>query len=159
MEAGERVVALVAAKGAFYDAVPTEASAKVPAIFIQGEYDNDWELFGGKNIGSDVVEKYAGMKPNWTFALEPRGTSGESLQVFLMSQAFLNTVIPMRLGDDGLKDIDRASSWVGDIKEKKSSRAGGGTEWVAGKTWIPDAKFAKIWDAFANGTLQAEQAK
>lgn len=155
----ERVAVVVAAKGAFYNAVPTEASAKVPIIFIQGEYDNDWELFGGKNIGNEVVEKYASMKPNWTFALEPRGTSGESLQVFTMSQAFFNTMIPMRIGPDGLKEIDRASSWVGDVKTKKTSKAGGGTEWIAGKTWLPDAQFAKSWEAFANGTLQANPAQ
>ncbi len=150
----DRVAVVVAAKGAFYDAVPTEASAKVPIIFIQGEYDNDWELFGGKNIGNEVFEKNVGMKPNWTYALEPRGASGESLPVFMLSQAFLNTVIPMRMGEDGLKDIDRASSWVGAVDTKKVSKGGKSTEWTAGKTWLPDAKFAKSWEAFVNGKLE-----
>jgi hypothetical protein len=150
----ERIAAAVVAKGAFYDAEPTEASAKVPLMFVQGEYDNDWELFGGKNLANEVVEKYANLKPNWTYALEPRGTSGDSLQVYTIVQAFLDRVTPMRIGGVGLTEIDRSSSWVGDIKAKTASQAGGGTEWTADKTWLPDAQFAKSWEGFVNGTLE-----
>lgn len=150
----ERIAAAVVAKGAFYNAEPTEASAKVPLMFIQGEYDNDWELFGGKNLANEVVEKYANLKPNWTYALEPRGTSGDSLQVYTITQTFLDRVTPMRIGGVGLTEIDRSSSWVGDIKAKTASQAGGSTEWTADKTWLPDAQFAKSWEGFVNGTLE-----
>lgn len=150
----ERIAAAVVAKGAFYNAEPTEASAKVPLMFVQGEYDNDWELFGGKNLADEVVGKYANLTPNWTYALEPRGTSGDSLQVYTIVQAFLDSVTPMRIGGVGLTAIDRTSSWVGDIKAKQTSQAGGGTEWTADKTWLPDAQFAKLWEGFVTGTLE-----
>lgn len=60
----ERVVAAVAAKGAFFDAEPSEVSAKVPILFLESEYDDEWEAFNGKNLARDIVAKYAGMKPN-----------------------------------------------------------------------------------------------
>lgn len=151
----ERVAAVVAAKGAYYQAVPSEASAKVPLLLIQGEYDEDWQIFNAKNLAKEVFEKNVSLSPNWTLAIEPRGTSGDSLQVFTLSKAFLNTVIPMRLGDEGLKEIPPSSFWQGDFESKKVSKAGASTEWTTGKTWLPEAKFAKSWEAFANGTLQA----
>jgi len=151
----ERVAAVVVAKGAFYNTVPTEISAKVPIMFIQGEYDNDWELYNGKNLASEVIGKHVKMKPNWTYALEPRGTSGDSLLVYTISQAFLNSVVPMRLRGDGLKEIDRSSSWMGNIESKKVSQAGGDDDWTADKTWLPDASFAEAWEGFVTGTLKA----
>ncbi|MFK5924058.1 MAG: hypothetical protein QM496_17920 [Verrucomicrobiota bacterium] len=155
----ERVAAVVAAKGAFYNAEPNEISAKVPLMFIQGEYDNEWELYEGKNLANEVFGKHVKLQPNWVFALEPRGTSGDSLQVFTLGQAFLNVVVPMRMGSEGLNEIERSSAWVGDIEGKKISKAGGSTEWTAGRTWLPDARLAKSWQAFVSGNLKAEQAE
>ncbi len=154
----ERIAAVVSAKGAFYNAEPSETSAKIPFMFIQGEYDNDWELYDGKNLANEVFGKHVKLQPNWAFALEPRGTSGDSLQVFTLVQAFLNAVVPMRMGSDGLNEIDRSSAWVGDIEGKKISKAGGSTEWTAGQSWLPDARFAKSWQAFVSGNLQAPPA-
>lgn len=151
----ERVAAVVAQKGAFYDAIPTEISAKVPLMFIQGEYDDEWELYGGKNLADEVFEKYAGLKPNWTFALEFQGTSGGSLLTYTMSREFFDRVVPMRIGDEGLKEIDRSISWIGDMASKKVNKAGSGTDWAAGKTWLPDARFAKTWSDFVTGELEA----
>ncbi len=150
----ERIAAVVASKGAFYDAEPTEASAKVPLMFIQGEYDNDWESYNGKNLGNEVFGKHVKLTPNWVYALEPRGTSGDSLQVFTLTQAFFNAVTPMRIGGGELKNIDKSSSWVGGFEPKKITKAGSGTEWTAEKCWLPDARFAKAWLAFISGTLQ-----
>jgi predicted esterase len=150
----ERVVAAAVVKGAFYNTPPTEISAKVPIIFVEGEYDDDWQYFGGKNLGKEVVEKYVDMKPNWTYVLEPRGTSNDNILVFTVTQAFLKKVTSMRMGEDGLTEMDRSKAWVGEVNAMKASKAGSGTEWKAGKTWLPDARFAKTWEEFVHGTLK-----
>lgn len=149
----ERIAAAVVSKGAFFNTDPSEASAKVPLMFIMGEFDNEWELYNGKNLAKEVFEKHAGLTPNWTLAIELRGTSGDSLEAYTMSQAFLKSVTPMRIGGEGLQDIDRSSSWVGDLESNKTSKAGGSTEWTASKTWLPDSRCAKTWAGFVTGTL------
>ncbi|MCF6313887.1 MAG: hypothetical protein L3J39_15685 [Verrucomicrobiales bacterium] len=155
----ERVAAVVAAKGAFYKTEPSEASAKVPLLFIQGEYDDDWKLYGGENLAAEVFGNAAKLSPNWVYALEPRGTSGDSLQVFSLVKIFLNTITPLRLGGEGLKEVDRSASWVGGLEAKTISKAGGSTEWTASKSWLPDARFAKSWQAFVNGEFQKLSAE
>lgn len=68
---------------------------------------------------------------------------------------FLKSVVPMRLGDEGLKDVDRAKSWAGKYESKETSQAGGSTEWTADKTWLPDSRVAKLWKGFSTGTMEA----
>lgn len=122
-------------------------------MFIVGEYDDDWQLYKGENLASEVFGKHVNLAPNWVYALEPQGTSGDSLQVFTLTQDFLNVVTPLRLGSEGLKELDRSFSWVGDIDAKKINKAGASKEWTAGKSWLPDARFAKTWLSFDSGTL------
>jgi len=149
----ERIAAAVVSKGAFYNAEPIETSAKIPMMFIEGEYDNDWELYGGKNLASEVFGKHVELDPNWVYALEPQGTSGDSLAAFTLAKDFLSVVTPLRIGNEGLKEIDRSSSWVGDIEAKKIFKAGAGAKGAAGRCWLPDARFAKTWLSFVSGTL------
>ena len=151
----ERVAAVVAAKGAFYDAEPTEASAKVPILFLEGEYDDEWKEFKAGNLAHDIVAKHVALKPNWTFASERRGPSGDSLEVQTISMGFLKSVVPMRIGEDGLQEIDRSASWVGNNETKEISQAGGSTDWTADKTWLPDAGVGKLWKGYSTGTMNA----
>jgi hypothetical protein len=93
----ERVLAAVVSKGAFYDAEPTEASAKVPMLFIWGEYCSKHELWQSENSAEPILAKYASRKPNWTNSRELRGRDEQNLEVEYMAKQYLLKVIPGRM--------------------------------------------------------------
>jgi len=93
----DRVLAAAVSKGAFYDAEPSEASAKVPMLFIWGQYCTNHELWNSENSAEPVLAKYASMKPNWTNGREIRGRDEQNLLVEYMAKQYLLKVIPERM--------------------------------------------------------------
>lgn len=93
----ERVLGAVVSKGAFYDAEPTEASAKVPMLFIWGQYCTNHELWQSENSAEPILAKYASRKPNWTNSRELRGRDEQNLEVEYMAKQYLLKVIPERM--------------------------------------------------------------
>jgi len=96
----ERVLAAVVSKGAFYDAEPTEASAKVPMLFIWGQYCTNAQLWKSENSAEPILVKYAAMKPNWTNAREVRGRDEQNQVVEYMAKQYLLKVIPGRMPEE-----------------------------------------------------------
>ncbi len=97
----ERVLAATVSKGAFYDAEPTEASVKVPMLFVWGEYCNNAERWRSENSAAPILAKYAAMKPNWTDGRELRGRDDQNQLVEYMAKQYLLEVIPTRMPEEG----------------------------------------------------------
>lgn len=93
----DRVLAAAVSKGAFYDAEPTEASVKVPMLFIWGQYCTNHELWQSENSAEPILAKYAAMKPNWTNGREVRGRDEQNLIVEHMAKQYLLAMIPARM--------------------------------------------------------------
>lgn len=93
----DRVLAAVVSKGAFYDAEPTEASAKVPILFIWGQYCNKHEIWKSENSAAPVLAKVAPMKANWTNGREFRGRSEQNPVVEHFGKQYLLQMIALRL--------------------------------------------------------------
>lgn len=99
----ERVLAAAVSKGAFYDAEPTEASVKVPMLFVWGQYCTNHELWKSENSAEPILAKYAAMKPNWTNAREVRGRDEQNLLVEYMAKQYLLAMIPERMPEATLE--------------------------------------------------------
>lgn len=93
----ERVLAAVVSKGAFYDSAPRPETAKVPILFIWGQYCNKHELWGSENHSETVLAKAAPLKPNWTNGREFRGGSDMSAGIEYFAKQYLIEMIKMRL--------------------------------------------------------------
>lgn len=96
----ERVLAATVSKGAFYDAEPSEASVKVPMLFLWGQYSTNAEHWRSENSAAPILAKYAPMKPNWTNAREFRGRDEQNLLVEYMAKQYLLEVIPTRMPEE-----------------------------------------------------------
>lgn len=95
--APERVMAAVVSKGAFYDGQPTEASAKVPMLFIWGQYSNAHEIWGSENSAQKVLAEYASMTPNWTNGMEFRGTDEMNIACQQFGIKYLESMLEYRM--------------------------------------------------------------
>jgi len=93
----ERVVAAVAGKGAFYTAIPTEESAKVPLLILWGQYDRSSEMWGSEHNHEYLYKEYADLNPNWSYAMEFRGTEEDSQQADYFARKYLHKLIEMRV--------------------------------------------------------------
>ena len=95
----ERVMAAVAVKGAFYEADPTEASAKVPMVLAWGQYCNKHEIWKSEDNPKKVFEDHGSLPLNWINAMEYRGRS----EIELLSEHFareaLKQLIELRIPD------------------------------------------------------------
>ncbi|MDF1859293.1 MAG: hypothetical protein P1U87_03705 [Verrucomicrobiales bacterium] len=96
----ERVMAAVAVKGAFYEAKPTEASAKVPMLFVWGQYSNMPEIWQTEATASKLFADNAGMPLNWTSAREYRGRAGLNPLVEHFAREYLKEMIELRIPDE-----------------------------------------------------------
>jgi len=96
----DRVLAASVSKGAFYDAEPTEASVKVPMLFVWGQYCTNHELWKSENSAEPILAKYASMKPNWTNGREIRGRDEQNLLVEYMAKQYLLAMIPERMPEE-----------------------------------------------------------
>lgn len=95
----ERTLAVSLSKGAFYDAEPTEASLKVPIMFIWGQYCTNAQLWGSENSAEPILARYSPKAPNWSSAREFRGKDEQNPEVIYFGQQYLLETIPMRLNE------------------------------------------------------------
>jgi hypothetical protein len=151
----ERIVATVVAKGAYYTASPTAESLKVPILFVWGEYDQDPELWNPTHRLPEIMEKFRYEKPCWISTMEPRAPRGETPMLRHMVDLFFKEMTEIRLSEEGeIQKLDRAESWVGDLE----AFTVGPVENVEAplkesQTWLPNEKFAKLWEEFTNGAM------
>lgn len=151
----ERILAAVASKGAYYSGKPTEASAKVPLLMIWGEYDTEVDQYQPTNTHDEIYPTVLELKPNWIYAMEPRGTGGESPFSQKLATTFLDRMILARLGTGTeLKELDRTRSWTGDLDSFEISRMEDPEAVLTEtQTWLPDGEIAKLWEDFLNETM------
>lgn len=97
----ERILAAALYDGAHYDAPPTEASAKVPMLFIWGQYSNFSELWRSENNSVAVLAKAAPLKPLWTNAREFRGRGELNEVVEHFAKQYLISMIEPRMPKAG----------------------------------------------------------
>ncbi len=93
----ERVLAAVVSKGAFYDAEPNPASARVPMLFIWGQYCNNHELWNSENHAKTVLAKAAALNPDWTDGREFRGRGEQNPVVEYFGKRYLLELVALRL--------------------------------------------------------------
>lgn len=93
----ERVLAAVVCKGAFYNSAPRPETAKVPILFLWGEYCKNHELWGSTNHAESVLANAAPLKPNWTNGREFRGNSDLNPELEYFGKQYLIEMIKMRL--------------------------------------------------------------
>lgn len=93
----EKILAAALYDGAFYDAPPTEASVKVPVLFMWGQYSNRHELWKSENYSVTALAKAAPMKSVWTNAREFRGRGEPSAEVDHFGRQYLIAMIEERL--------------------------------------------------------------
>lgn len=93
----EKVLAAVITKGAFYDSAPRPETAKVPILFIWGQYCRNHELWGSENHAESVLAKAAPLKPNWTNGREFRGSSDLNAVTEHFGKQYLLEMIKMRM--------------------------------------------------------------
>lgn len=153
----ERVIAAVVAKGAFYIGERSEASAKVPILLVEGEYDQEVDLWKPTDTLRETYEASLGLKPSWIYALEFRAGPGETQELIHFGMTFLDRMLLVRLSPEGeLVDLDQSRSWIGDLNTFTPERAenGGESELTADQTWLPDGEIAKMWEEFCHGNLR-----
>lgn len=153
----DRVIASVVAKGAFYIGERSESSAKVPMLLVEGEYDQDINLWKPTDTLRETYEASLGLKPNWIYALEFRAGPGETQELIHFGMTFLDRMLLVRLSAEGeLVDLDLSRAWIGDLKAFTPERAEEDAEAVltADQTWLPDGEIAKMWEEFCNGNLK-----
>ncbi|MCB1062211.1 MAG: hypothetical protein KDN20_04720 [Verrucomicrobiae bacterium] len=157
----DRVLATVVSKGAFYVAAPTEASAKVPLLIIWGEYNQDIEVWEPIGTHEEIYPNSLGLRPNWAYAMEPRGTGGETPFSFKLAMTFLDRLTLARLSKEGeIQELDRSRAWVGNLETFEISRMEEPDKALEPtQTWLPDGEIAKLWEDFLNGRMQLDTPK
>lgn len=178
----DRVICAMIARGAFYDAEPREDSMQVPALFVEGQYSNDAEIWGSENNFRSLFEKEAMRSSNWTFATEfrARGQLTEVGEYF--GFRYLDEVIPLRLpkeeapappaepdeeaeGDEEkeapasaapqLPEIDRSRGFAGDLAEWETRPIDDPDAPLAeGETFIPNSGVTTLWKSYVDGSLE-----
>ena len=97
----EIILGAVLSKGGFYNAEPSEAAAKVPMVFVWGQYGNNHELWANENSADHILKKYASMKPNWTSAMEFRGTGRRGQKSDQFTTESLKAILDKTLPEKG----------------------------------------------------------
>lgn len=120
----ERILAAVVSKGAFYDAEPTPESAKVPMLFVWGEYSNNHEIWKSENYAESVLAKAAPLAPNWTNGREFRGPGDPSPVADFFGKRYLIEVLADRLPEKSAPPPPPAAPAEG---ESADGKAKGGT--------------------------------
>lgn len=158
----EKILAAVISKGAFYDSAPRPETAKVPILFIWGEYCRNHELWGSENHAETVLAKAAPLKPNWTNGREFRGTSDLNPVMEYFGRQYLMEMIKMRLpakdageGTTALAEVDRAAGLVGNVETGETSKIGDATVALGEEeTYLPNETIGNLWKKFVMGELE-----
>ena len=153
----ERVIAAVVSNGAFYSQKPTEASAKVPVMFLWGEYNDYPERWGATHRREEIQKEYASLNPHWMDAMEFHGQGYESPLHVYFALEFLGEMIKKRTPEEpggALADLSDGF-WVGDTKTFEiSPRTDREKPLGENQTWLPDKEFAEMWKEFTTGKLK-----
>lgn len=158
----ERTLGAVLVKGAFYDAAPTESSAKVPIVFIWGQYSNTSEIWNSENDAPAVLAASRALAPNWTDAREYRGGGEIDAVVDDFSRIALDQLIKLRLPDEAppppKPPADEEGKAEGGTEEEKPNEEAAAPasapikemDRVAGFVGtVDDGKFGKLEDPVA----------
>ena len=142
----ERVLAFVVNKGGiYYTALTPRATRSIPALLF----------IGGKDLESRVntitglfdLNRRGGAL--WALAPEPGAAHvvGKSRDLSIM---FFDDVIPLRLGEEGLRPVSEATGFVGDL-HASSIRPMNGAATVPNypTSWLPTERTARAWLAMA----------
>ena len=159
----ERVIAAVISKGAFYDSAPRPETAKIPILFIWGEYCRNHEMWGSENHAETVLAKAAPLKPNWTNGREFRGTSDLNPVMEYFGRQYLIEMIKMRLpaksdageGTAALAEVDRAAGLRGNVETGETAKIGDAAVALREEeTYSPNESVANLWKKFVMGELE-----
>lgn len=173
----DRVIAVVASKGAFYDSEPSPASFRVPMLFIWGQYSNVPELWGSENSAKTVLAKYASKNPNWTNGREFRGQGEQNHIVEHFGKEYLHEVIAMRLPKEeaepvadaesaaesapaaqaaaDLIEIDRSKGSIGNLATREVLKiTDPAVVQTEEETFLPNSDIGKMWKEFISGEMQ-----
>jgi poly(3-hydroxybutyrate) depolymerase len=148
----ERVIAFVVNKGGiYYTALTSPATRRVPAMLFVG--GKDLEFRTNTIVGLFAVNRRGGAL--WALAEEPdvAHVVGRSRDLSLI---FFDDVLPLRLGDGeaggtALKELDRASGLIGDLKAKTVRPSGNDSAPAFPTAWLPTARVARGWQAMSTG--------
>ena len=142
----ERVLAFVVNKGGiYYTALTPRATRAVPALLF----------IGGKDLESRVntitglfdLNRRGGAL--WALAPEPSAAHivGRSRDMSIM---FFDDVIPLRLGEEGLRPLSERSGFVGDLHANTIRPMNAAATLPNYPTsWLPTERTAKAWLAMA----------
>jgi poly(3-hydroxybutyrate) depolymerase len=148
----ERVIAFVVNKGnIYYTALVSRDTRRVPALLFVGE--KDLEFRTNTITGLFAVNRRGGAL--WALTMEPgvAHAVGRSRDLGAM---FFEDVLPLRLPADGavgtgLRPIDEASGYVGDLKTMTYQPAAGMKAPGAPTAWLPTERLARAWQAVVSG--------
>ncbi len=96
----EKVIAAVMVKGAFYEAEPTEATLKIPSLFLWGHYGDNAERWGSENTVASLFEMDSVRASNWTSAREFRGKSIINPATEYFGRKYLMEMIELRVPEE-----------------------------------------------------------
>ncbi len=182
----ERILAAALYDGGYYDAEPTEASAKVPMLFMWGQYSSRPELWNTQNTTQAVLAKAAPLKPLWTNAREFRGRGEWNGVIEHFAKQYLLSMVEARLpaaeapaapptaegeaakeGSEAsasaapsslLRELDRAAGSVGDILTAEVKKiTDPDAELGENEAFLPNAVVIRYWKDFVLGELQVPQ--
>lgn len=151
----ERILAAVLIKGAFYEAAPNPAAAKVPVLFLDGEYASSPGVWHTEATAAKIFSDHGGEIVNWTRAVEYRGRDSMSEVGEYFAKEYLRLMIAQRKPDEAgvMPELDRSKGRVGNLKTGETREI---TDSPLGpdETFIPDAQTLKLWKALRDGSLE-----
>jgi pimeloyl-ACP methyl ester carboxylesterase len=141
----ERVLAFVVNKGGiYYTALTPRATRSIPALLF----------IGGKDLESRVntitglfdLNRRGGAL--WALAPEPNAAHvvGRSRDMSIM---FFDDVIPLRLGEEGLRTLAEPSGFVGDAHANSIRPFAAGALPNYPTSWLPTERTARAWLALS----------
>jgi len=141
----ERVLAFVVNKGGiYYTALTPRATRSIPALLF----------IGGKDLESRVntitglfdLNRRGGAL--WALAPEPNAAHvvGRSRDMSIM---FFDDVIPLRLGEEGLRTLTEPSGFVGDAHANSIRAFSAGALPNYPTSWLPTERTARAWLAMS----------
>lgn len=93
----ERFATAYIGKGGFFKGEPTAESAKVPILFLRGEYSNQAELWQTEDTAEKILAAAAPLKPNWTLGVEFRGPGHMTLESEYAGRMYLDEMLSQLL--------------------------------------------------------------
>lgn len=124
----------------------TSQKVRVPILACVGKNDKE----GWVKSSIENYEKGRQSRAVWTMALHPtEGHEGGATRP--LAEAFLNEVIPMRLGaatSTGMKSLSVQSAWLGDPETLETAPANEFKGQKRRATWLPGPATAEAWRTY-----------